>query len=150
MVKDIIGNVVSAIMIVVMLFVTPMYYVGIIQWARDESQALAWTRAVVDEIIDSKELVDSTLEEYNIKMASLSTYYNTTITRQKKITNPAYDGDGTYTSYVTVDDNRHYDQGDLVIIHVKQIGAPLYQAIARVLLGAQMPSDEFTIPGRVR
>ena len=73
MVKDIIGNVVSAIMIVVMLFVTPMYYVGIIQWARDESQALAWTRAVVDEIIDSKELVDSTLEEYNIKMASLST-----------------------------------------------------------------------------
>lgn len=149
--KNIVGSLIAVFMAFMLLGVTPMYYEGIIIWQKSQSQALAYTRAVIDEVIDTKELREDTLEDYNLKMASLPNVYRTTIYRQSKITNPDPLNKGeTYTTYVTVDDNRHYDQGDLIIIEVEPISDNLAQKFAKSLLGLYSPSSGFTLPGRVR
>lgn len=149
--KDVVSAVISIIAIFLMLGVTPLYYEGIIQWQKSQSQALAYTRAVVDEVIDTKELTDEAIKDYNLNMASLPNTYKVTISRQVKVVNPDPENAGkTHTTYVTVDDNKHYDQGDLIIVEVKPLSNNLAQQISLALLNLASPSSGFTIPGRVR
>lgn len=149
--KNIFGSLIAVILAFFMLGVAPMYYIGIIQWQNSQSQALAYTRNVVDEVIDTKVLSDDVLDDYSINMASLSNSYNFTIYRKVKITNPDPVNAGqTYSTYVTVDDNRTYDQGDLIVIEVTPTGKNVAQSFAQSLLGLRSPSAGFTLPGRVR
>lgn len=151
MLKDIVGVVLSVIMSVLLLVVSPMYYIGVIEWARSESEALAYTRNVIDEVIDTRELTDDMLADYNLNMASLSEYYTIEITRKVKVINPDPVHAGqTYTTYMIVDDNRHYNQGDIIIVDVKQIGSNTFQMLARGLMGMTILKDDITLCGRVR
>lgn len=151
MIKDIIGTVMSIILVFLMLMVTPLYYIGIIQWASSESAARAYTRNLVDEVIDTRELKVETLQDYNLSMASLSDYYNTTVMRQVKVVNPDPLNPGqTYSSYQVVDDIYNYNQGDLIVVKVEPLGKNMFQIIARSMLGLSMSPNGFTFPGRVR
>lgn len=151
MIKDILGSVVSIIIAFILIGITPLYYTGIINWASAESRAIAYTRNLVDTVIDTRELTDSTLKEYNLNMASLSEYYVHTITREVKVTNPKPGTvDKTYSTYIAVDNNRVYDQGDIIIVEVQPVGDNVYRIIAQSLLGLRVPNDGFRLPGRVR
>lgn len=149
--KDIISSILATILAVIMLGITPLYYVGIIQWTRSEIIALSETSNLIDEVIDTRELRESTLKEYNINLASTSEYYTAKITRQVRVINPDPLNKGkTYESYVTVDDISTFNQGDFIIVEVKAIGNGTAQVIAQSLLGLGLGDMDFTLAGRVR
>ncbi len=149
--KDIVSSVLGIFLAFILLGVTPLYYVGVIQWAQAETQAIAYTTNLVDEVIDTKQLNDQTLAEYNLKMASLSTYYTFTIERQIKVVNPDPMNPGsTYTTYIVDDNIREYDTGDLIVVSVRPAGLSFAQTIADNILGLSVPKNGFTLPGRVR
>lgn len=149
--KDVIGSLLSILLAFVLLGVTSIYYVGIIQWAESETQALSYTRSVIDEVIDTRELTDATKEDYDLLMSSLANYYSFEIIRQVKIVEPdPLNPGGTYTSYMTVSDNKHYEQGDLIIINVKPVGLNVAQAVGQSFLGMTSLQDGFSLAGRVR
>lgn len=149
--KDIVGTLISVAISFVLLGVTPMFYIGIIQLQSSQSQALAYTKAVVDEVIDTKVLTDEAVKDYNLNMASLSNTYKTVISRQVKIINPDPANPGkTHSTYVTVDDNTKYDQGDLIVIKVVPVAKNTAQAVSQAIMGMFTPVSGFTIPGRVR
>lgn len=145
------GTLISVAISFVLLGVTPMFYIGIIQLQSSQSQALAYTKAVVDEVIDTKVLTDEAVKDYNLNMASLSNTYKTVISRQVKIINPDPANPGkTHSTYVTVDDNTKYDQGDLIVIKVVPVAKNTAQAVSQAIMGMFTPVSGFTIPGRVR
>ena len=151
MIKDAVGGVISLMLAFIFLCFMPLYYTGVIQWARSESEALAATRNLIDEVIDTRQLLNDTLADYNLTIAGLPDYYTTTITRQVKIINPdPLNAGQTYTTYVTVDDNSVYDQGDFIIVEVEPFGMNVFRTMARGLFGLSIPNDGFTLAGRVR
>jgi len=151
MLKDIIGAAFAVISIFFLLVVTPNFYTGAVQWARSESEAIANTRNLIDEVIDTRELTEDTLADFNIKMAALSEYYTCEIIRKVKVINPDPLNPGqTYTTYIIVDDISQYNQGDLIVVNVEQIGGNMYQNLARKLMGSAVQSDTITLCGRVR
>jgi len=149
--KDVVGSVLAIFLGFILLLVTPMYYFSIIQWAKAETVALTAARNLIDEVIDTKEMDDAALATFNMELAALSGYYTATVTRQVKVVNPDPLNPGeTYTTYMTVDNNKEYDQGDFIIIEIEPLGVNISQTIARTLMGFQIPDNGVTLAGRVR
>ena len=151
MIKDVLGSIFSFIMIILMLVITPIYYVGIIQWARSEAVVNIETRNLIDEVIDTRFLIDDTLKDYNLSIAALPMNYVITISRKVKVINPDPLNPGsTYTTYVVVDDISKYEQGDFIVVNLEPVGNNLFQIISKSLMGLSIPSNSFTLAGRVR
>lgn len=151
MLKDVLGSIFSFIMIIIMLVITPIYYVGIIQWARSEAVVNIETRNLIDEVIDTRFLIDDTLKDYNLSIAALPMNYVITISRKVKVINPDPLNPGsTYTTYVVVDDISKYEQGDFIVVNLEPVGNNLFQIISKSLMGLSIPSNSFTLAGRVR
>lgn len=149
--RDMVASVISVILITIMLFITPTYYIGIIEWARSQSEALTYTRNLIDEVIDTRELNEDTYNDYNLRMAAVDDYYDVKITRKVKCVMPDPVNAGqTYTTYIVVDDIERYNQGDIIIVEVNPISVNTFQAIASALLGMSDMTDGFTLCGRVR
>lgn len=149
--KDVVGSVLAIFLGFILLLVTPMYYFSIIQWAKAETVALTAARNLIDEVIDTKEMDDAALANFNMELAALSGYYTATVTRQVKVVNPDPLNPGeTYTTYMTVDNNKEYDQGDFIIIEIEPLGVNISQTIARTLMGFQIPDNGVVLAGRVR
>jgi hypothetical protein len=149
--KDVVGSVFAIFLGFILLLVTPMYYFSIIQWAKAETVALTAARNLIDEVIDTKEMDDVALANFNMELAALSGYYTATVTRQVKVVNPDPLSPGeTYTTYMMVDNNKEYDQGDFIIIEIEPLGVNISQTIARTLMGFQIPDNGVVLAGRVR
>ena len=149
--KDVVGSVLAIFLGFILLLVTPMYYFSIIQWAKAATVALTAARNLIDEVIDTKEMDDAALANFNMDLAALSGYYTATVTRQVKVVNPHPLNPGeTYTTYMTVDNNKEYDQSDFIIIEIEPLGVNISQSIARTLMGFQIPDNGVVLAGRVR
>lgn len=149
--KNVISSVLSAIAIVILLFVTPAYYVGVIQTARAQSAALSYTRDLIDTVIDTRQLTTDTLEDYTLNMATTTEYYKFTITRKMRVVNPdPVEAGQTYSTYINVDDTSIYNQGDRIIVKVEPIGTNLFQSLSSSLIGLNVSAEGFTLVGRVR
>ena len=150
--KDVIGNVITIITIGLLLIVMPMYYTGIIQWSRASVQALALTRGVIDEVIDTRTLSEDTLDDFALELAALSEQFTYKITRKALIIEPVPDKPGeTYSVYTVTDNITEYNQGDLIIIDVEQIGTNASLNFVRMFIN--VTSNEhgnFRLVGRVR
>ena len=57
---------------------------------------------------------------------------------------------GTYTTYITTDNNKEYAQGDFVTVTIEQLGVSPWQAISMRLLGINSYRDKVVYSGRVR
>lgn len=149
--KNVIGTVLSAVAIIILLFVTPTYYLGIMQMAKSQSAALSYTRDLIDTVIDTRQMTQDMLEDYTLNMSSTTEFYKFTITRKMKciMPDPVEEGQ-TYTTYITVDDISNFNQGDRIIINVEPVGSNLYQNLSASLMGMTISSEGFTLVGRVR
>lgn len=149
--KNVISTVLSIIAIVLLLYVTPAYYTGAVQWAKSQSEALAYTRDLIDIVIDTRQLTEDVLNDYALNMSSTSEYFKYTIIRKVKCVMPDPVNPGkTYSTYIVVDDISQYNQGDRIIVKVEPVGTSIYQIISHSVLGFASVSDGFTLPGRVR
>lgn len=148
---DIVGKIVSVVLIFVMLVITPIAYVSCTQWTRSRTVALVSMRSLIDEVIDTREMSDQALADFNLSLAGASESYKATITREVKVVDPDPLNPGkTVTSYVVVDNNRTYNQGDYIIIRVETLGMNTFQTIMLSLLGMDLPNDDEVLAGRVR
>lgn len=150
--KDIIGNVTTIIAVGILLVIMPMYYTGIIQWSRSSVQVLAYTRNVIDEVIDTRNLSQDTLDDFALNLSSLSEQYSYKITRKALIIEPVPDKPGeTYSVYTVTDDITKYNQGDLIIIDVEQIGTNTSLNFVRMFIDVTAnEQNDFRLVGRVR
>lgn len=149
--RNIVGNLLSVIAVFLLLYVTPLYYTGIVQWAKASSEALAYTRDLVDDVIDTRELTDDMLNDYAINMASTAEYYRYEIIRKEKCIMPDPVNAGqTYSTYIVVDDISKYNQGDKIIVRVDPVGSDMFQTLAVNIMHMTALKDGFVLPGRVR
>ena len=149
--KNPIGTVIAIIAIFLLLFVTPNFYIGTIQWAKAQSEALSYTRNIVDEVIDTRELTQDMLDDYTLNMSSTTEYYKFEITRKIKCVMPDPVNAGkTYSTYIVVDNINEYNQGDKFIVDVEPVGVNSFQVLAASLMGMPELTDGFRLEGRVR
>lgn len=147
----IIGTVICFILAVVCLVVTPMYYIGIIEWARSESEVLSDARNLIDEVIDTRRLTEDMLADFDLALAAKSSYYRATITREVKVINPDPANPGqTYTNYIVMDKMDEWTQGDLIIVDIENIGTNIFRSMARIMLGMNIMDSDIRLVGRVR
>lgn len=149
--SSVIGTVVSGILVILLLVVTPLYYIGIVEWAKAENEVIADTRNLIDEVIDTRVLTDDMMADYNLSLAAKSNYYRATITREVKVVNPDPLNPGkTHTNYMVVDDITNWNKGDLITVKVEQVGTNYFRTISRAMLGLDIQSNDIQMTGRVR
>lgn len=149
--KNVVGSTIAVIAIALLLFVTPQYYIGLTQWTRSQSEALSYTRELIDTVIDTRQLTEDMLNDYSLSLSSTTEYYKYTITRKVKCVMPDPKTPGqTYSTYIDVDDITQFNQGDRIIVEVKPVGVNSAQLISTALLGTTDVSDRFRLVGRVR
>lgn len=148
--KNMIASFLSIIMLFMLLCITPVYYWSIIDYAKTSTVLLASTRNVIDEVIDTRQLTDVTLEEFTLDLATVSGYYEADIVRKKMYINPGAAPGKEYISYFVVDDNRVYDSGDKIQITVRPVADSYFEAISKTFMGLSLGSSKFTLVGRVR
>lgn len=149
--KNPISTIIAVIAIIYLAYITPMYSIGLIQWARSQSEALSYTRDLLDEVTDTRVLTEDMLEDYALNMASASELYKYEIIRKEKCIMPDPEHPGqTYTTYIVVDDISTYNQGDKIIIEVKPVGSNMYQVFSSAFSNTSTLNKGFRLAGRVR
>ncbi len=149
--------VVLLIAIVVAIVITPVYYIGIIQWRNDQEICIVEARNLADKIIDTRQYTTEMESDFNLALATMHGTYTGEVKREIMMVNPDpnYDSSDpeaskTYTSYVVTDDLSHWNQGDYVTVTIKPVGHSLLQSISMRLLGAYYDTDPISFKGRVR
>lgn len=149
--KNVIGSLISVILIFFMLCITPIFYLSTIEYAKSSMQALSATRNLVDEVIDTGTLSDTTLADYNLLMASMSDYYSVKIIHKAKVVSPDPLRPGyTYTTYVVVDDLKTFTTGDEIMVIVRPLGENMFQSLSSTFLNMRTSREGFTLVGKVR
>ena len=141
--------VLSVIVVFVGLVIMPLYYISVVQWRNDYEAIHNEARNLVDRIIDTREYTDLMEQDFNLALASLNNTFTATVTREVRVVNPDGHG-GTYTTYISTDDNEEYAQGDFVTVTVEQVGMSTWQSLSLRLLGVNSYRDEVIYSGRVR
>lgn len=145
------GLVIGIVLTVLLLVVTPIYYTGIVQWAKSENMMMSDVIELVDKVGDTRILTKDMLADFNLALASKPLNYTYKITRETRVVNPDPVNPGsTYTSYVPVDDISTWEQGDLITVRVEPLGESTFSTIALRLFGFTTSRDAFQITRRVR
>lgn len=149
--SSIIGTVLSIFLVVLLLIVTPMYYISIVQWARAENEMMSEVSELIDKVIDTRVLTTDMLADFNLSLAAKPLNYRATITRESMVVNPDPNNPGkTYSTYVITDNIAEWKQGDIITITVEMFGESMFTVISSRLLGLRTSKDTFTLSGRVR
>ena len=110
------STIVLVILLVAGLYVMPMYFVSIVQWRNDYENMYTYARELTDQIIDTRQFTETMEEDFNLAIASANNTFIGKVTREVKMVNPDPSNPGeTYTSYMVIEQNREYKQGDFVI-----------------------------------
>lgn len=141
--------IISIIVVFTGLIILPMYYISVVQWRNDYESIHNEARNLVDKIIDTREYTATMEEDISLAMATLNNTFTAKVTREVKVVNPDGKG-GTYTTYITTDNNKEYAQGDFVTVTIEQLGVSPWQAISMRLLGINSYRDKVVYSGRVR
>lgn len=149
--RNVVGNIIAVMAIFLLVYVTPLYYTGIVEWAKASVEALSYTRDLIDGVIDTRELTDDMLNDYAISMASTAEYYRYEVIRKEKCIMPDPITPGqTYSTYIVVDDISKFNQGDKVIVKVEPAGSNIFQTLSTRLMHMASIKDGFNLVGRVR
>ena len=148
-------SVFSTVMTIIIVFVevtlVPMLYLGINAWSRDDFKAQRIASSLVDEIIDTRQLDEERLADFNLSVAELYGHYKGTVERQMEVIQPDPANPGkTYSVYLDVDDITQYNQGDLVIVTIENIGYNAAMAMACQLFNLPIYTEPIRFPARVR
>lgn len=141
---------ITAIFAVILLFVVPTYYIGIIQWRDDMHIMQNETRDLVDRVIDSGELTTEMIDDYNLTIASCSMTFSYEIVHEVPVINPGSTEGAITTSYVVSEDIYNWNTGDIITVKVKPTGYNLAQVLAISLIGSNYATQELPFAAMVR
>lgn len=135
------GIVLAIAMYVMNFIIFPFYVIGCHSYIQSWHSMLNETRDFVDEVIDTREITDVMMEDFNFALSSHDVVYSATILRYVKTVNPDPNRVGeTITSYTVVDDTKTYMTGDRITVICEPVTVGAYQSITRMLL--HLPLDE--------
>lgn len=145
------GMVISIILVVLLLVVTPYYCISVVQWAQSENEMMSDVAGLIDRVIDTRILTDDMIADFNLALAAKPLNYSASIMRETIVVNPdpAHPGQ-TYSTYIMADDIYTWEQGDIITVRVEMFGESLFSAISSKMLGLHMGDSTFQISGRVR
>lgn len=145
------GMVIMIILLVLNLFVVPLYQQDIVRWRASEEEMMSDTAALIDKVIDTRTLTDAMLADYNYALAAKYVNYSVKIRREICVVNPDPLNPGkTIVSYVTVDDTSTFEKGDFIIVEVESFGSTPGASVASTIFGMSRPKTNFTLKGKVR
>ena len=151
--QNIVGNVISIIVLFIGLIILPSYFIGIIQWRQDMNICQTAARNFVDMVIDDRKITERALSDLNLSIASCTGDYNYEYFREEKIVNPNPETANSYlTTWVHKDvtDDTKWRTGDIVTIVISQKKVNLFQRLATALLGSSWNNIEVRLSGMVR
>lgn len=151
--NNVVGIVISVIVLFMSLIVLPTYFIGIVNWRNDRAICLSAARNFVDMVIDNGYVSEKALADLNLSIASCSTTYSYEYYREEKITNPGVIGGDDFETtwvYVEVTPDTKWRKGDIVTIVITQESVNIFQRIAASILGTPFYDTNIRIPGMVR
>lgn len=152
--KNFIGTVILLSIIVVGFLFMPVYYAAQIDMAKAQEELLNETQLFLDKVADTKVITDKDLEDFTLAMAGTTVPVKFTIYREARQVNPDPASTtipkATHTTWVPTDDIYRYDDGDIIIVEVTQIGENFYQSFSLRALGMFTPKISFRLSRMVR
>lgn len=148
---DIFGKILGSMIAFVLVFLAPF------TWATLSSEMVARRtimnemQSFLDQTIDSRQVTENQLEELYLGISGLGPVCDVEVERYVRVVDPdPKQTGGIYTTYVYSENNRTYNQGDKVKVHVKAIGYTGTQKFLRSTIGLWLPQIDYTFAGRVR
>lgn len=152
--KNFVGNIILLAIVVAGFLFMPIYYAGQVDMARSQEVLLNEVQLFIDKVADTHQITDADLDDFTLAMAGTTVPVKFEIYREARQVNPDPASTTipkkTYTSWVPTDDIRSYDNGDIIIVTVSQIGSNFYQSFSSRALGMYTPKVNFTLSRMVR
>lgn len=105
----------------------------------------------VDSVVDSREITESELRAFNTKIESYGFTVDYSIERLIRSVDPDPLNPGEYvTTWIAVDDNMHYNQGDKIVLHVWSLGNSTAQNATVGIFNFFTGSFDRQVPARIR
>lgn len=142
------GLVMGIVILFLSLFVIPLYYIGCIQWRDDMNMVQNSTRNFIDKVIDTREMSEDTIADFNLALASCSSTFSYKVLHEEIVTNP--NEGGTVTTWIYTDNLEDWNSGDLITVEVKQVSQNFFQRISSMMIGLVYANKSCTMCGMVR
>lgn len=154
MAKNFIGTIILVAVVVIGFLFMPAYYMAQIDMARAQEQLLNEVQLFLDKVADTHVITEKDLEDFTLGMAATTVPVKFEIYREARQVNPDPASHetpkSTYTSWVPTDEIYTYDDGDIIIVEVSQVGENFYQSFSKRGLGMFTPQVKFRLARMVR
>lgn len=151
MANDIPGKIIGLLLAFVLTVIMPFVTVTVENEMLDRRLIVDDVSNFIDEVIDSRNVTDAMINDLNVNLASYGVTVDYDITRYARSVNsdPTTDAD-YYVTYLPMDDNRNYEKGDKISVHVYTIGYGTSENLAHRLTGLFVKDLDVTLTARVR
>lgn len=153
MFNDIPGKFIGLILAFLLVVVAPFVNTTVDTTMTERRQIINDVTNFMDEVVDTRQINDAMLKEFNANLSSHGAIVNYEIIHLRRSVNadPANPG-SFYTSYFEVPeaDNVFWQQGDRIQVHIWIIGYTPTQEIAHKLVNLFVSDFDITLTARIR
>lgn len=148
---DIFGKVFGAVLAFILLFIAPFTWVTLSNEMVARRTIMNEMQSFVDEVIDSRQITDSQLEDFYLGLSGLGTVCAVEIERYVRTVDPdpMHPGE-VHVTYVFSEDTKTFSQGDKVKVRVHAVNYTGAQRMLRSTIGMWLPGIDYSLAGRVR
>lgn len=150
--NDIPGKIVGLLLAFVLVVLMPFVTVTVENEMLDRRLIVTDVTNFIDEVVDSRSVSDSMLDELNVNLAKYGMTVDYEITHYARSVNvdPTDAGGDYYVTYVRKDDTRNYQKGDKISVHVYVTSYSASESLAHKLTGMFVKDLDVTITARIR
>lgn len=152
--KNIIPQLLLTALVIAGFLFMPIYYSSLIDMAKSQEILLNEVQLFIDKVSDTNIITQADLEDFTLAMSGTSIPIKFEIFREARQVNPDPASTTiprkTYTTWVPTDEIYEYDDGDIIIIDVDQVGKNFYQSFSLRALGMYTPEVSFRLSRMVR
>ena len=152
MANDIPGKFIGLLLAFVLTVIMPFVTVTVENEMLDRRLIINDVANFIDEVVDSRSVTDSMIDDLNVKLASYGMSVDYDITHYQRSVNadPTSDNSDYYVTYVKVREDAEYHKGDKISVHVYTTSYSTTEALAHKLTGMFVKDLDKTITARVR
>lgn len=154
MTRHFIGTIILLIIVIAGFLILPIYYTTQIDTAKAQEIIMSEVQLFIDKVADTHKIEQKDLDDLTLAISSTSIPVKFEISREARQVNPDPLSSSipkqTYTSWVPHENFMIYDDGDIIIIDVEQIGLSFYQSFSARALGMYTPKINFRLARMVR
>lgn len=146
---DIPGKLIGLLLAFLLLVIVPFTNLAVEDEIIDRRAIVMDTTNFIDQVVDSRQLTDTELREFNSQLASYGVTVDYEITRYCLSVNNG-GGDTTYSTYYPDANIHEWKTGDRISVHIWTTGYGGPQALAHALTGIYASKLDKTFVARIR